>query len=100
MRALGRGGDARLIVLLLAAYAFVIGSTDVLFVLLALDVLGIGESGAGVLGAALGLGSILGGVTAFSLVGRRRMAPVLLLGGLLLGGACVVLGWRRCLRSP
>ena len=92
LRALGGGGDARLIVFLLSAFAFVIGATDVLFVLLALDVLGIGESGAGVLGAALGLGSILGGVAAFSLVGRRRMAPVLLMGGAVLGGACVVLG--------
>jgi MFS family permease len=70
----------------------VIGATDVLFVLLALDVLGMGESGAGILGAALGLGSILGGVAAFSLVGRRRMSPVLLVGSLLLGGACLVLG--------
>ena len=54
--------------------------------------LDIGESGAGILGAALGLGSILGGVAAFILVGRRKMAPVLLLGAVLLGGACLVLG--------
>ena len=92
VRALGGGRYALLVVLLLAAYAFVIGATDVLFVLLALDVLGMGESGAGILGAALGLGSILGGVAAFALVGRRRMAPVLLVGALLLGGACLVLG--------
>lgn len=92
LKALGGGRDARLIVVLLGALAFVIGSTDVLFVLFALEVLGIGDAGAGVLGAALGLGSILGGVAAFSLAGRRRMAPVLALGALLLGGACVVLG--------
>jgi MFS family permease len=92
VRALGGGRDARVILFLLAGHAFVIGSTDVLFVLLALDVLGIGESGAGALGAALGLGSILGGVAAFSLAGRRRMAPVLLFGAALVGGACLVLG--------
>jgi MFS family permease len=85
--------DSRLIVLLLAVRMFVFGCTDVLFVLLALEVLGIGESGAGLLGAAMGVGSILGGVAAFLLVGRRRMAPVLLLGALLLGGACLVLGF-------
>jgi MFS family permease len=80
------------VVLLLAAYAFVAGATDVLFVLLALDVLGIGDAGAAVLGAAWGLGAILGGVAAFALVGRRRLAPVTVAGAVLLGGACVVLG--------
>ena len=93
VRALGGGRDARVILFLLAAQAFVIGSTDVLFVLLALDVLGLGDSGAGVLGAALGLGSILGGVAAFSLAGRRRMTPVLLFGAVLLGAACIALGF-------
>lgn len=85
--------DSRLIVLLLGARMFVFGCTDVLLVLLALGVLGIGESGAGVLGAAAGVGSILGGVAAFVLVGRRRMAPVLLLGAVLLGGTYLVLGF-------
>ena len=92
VRAIGGQRDTRVVVLLLAAQAFTFGATDVLFVLLALDVLGIGDAGAAVLGAAMGFGSILGGVAAFTLVGRRRLAPVLLIGSLLLGGSCVVLG--------
>jgi MFS family permease len=92
IRAIGGQRDTRVVVLLLAAQAFTFGATDVLFVLLALDVLGIGDAGAAMLGAALGFGSILGGVAAFTLVGQRRLAPVLLIGALLLGGSCVVLG--------
>ena len=92
IRAIGGRRDTRIVVLLLAAYAFVAGATDVLFVLLSLDVLGIGDSGAAALGAAWGLGSILGGVAAFTLVGRRRLAPVMVAGGLLLGASCLVVG--------
>jgi MFS family permease len=92
MRTLGGRGEVRVIVLILAAYAFILGATDVLFVLLSLEVLGIGPSGAAALGAAMGAGSILGGVAAFTLVGRRRLSPVLLVGALVLGGACIVLG--------
>jgi len=55
----------------------VIGALDVLFILLALEVYGTGESGAGILTGALGVGTMLGGAAAFSLVGRRRLAPAL-----------------------
>ncbi len=92
VRAIGGQRDTRVVVLLLASRAFVVGATDVLFVLLALELLGIGDSGAAALGAALGFGSILGGVAAFTLVGRRRLAPVLLVGAVIFGGACMVLG--------
>ena len=47
---------------------------DVLFVLLALETFHIGESGAGLLNAALGLGTIVGGALTFSLVGRQHLA--------------------------
>jgi MFS family permease len=92
VRAIGGRRDTRIVVLLLAAQSFVIGATDVLFILLALNVLDTGDSGAAALGAALGFGGILGGLAAFTLVGRRRLAPVLLIGAMLLGGACVLLG--------
>lgn len=51
-----------------------IGALDVLVVVLAIDVLGLGEPGAGYLNAAFGVGGILGGVVALGLVGRRRLA--------------------------
>ena len=92
LRAVAGTRDVRVIVLLVAAGAFVLGAADVLFVLFALDVIDAGGAGAGALGAALGLGWILGGIAAFSLVGRRRLAPVLLLGAVAVGSGCLLLG--------
>lgn len=71
-----RDRDARLVVGLLTAGFLMIGSADVLFVLLAMDLLGIGEPGAGVLAAALGAGTMVGGALAFGLIGQRRLATV------------------------
>ena len=55
------------------------GAIDVLFVLLALEVFGTGETGAGILTAALGLGTMLGGAASLSLIGRQRLAPAMAL---------------------
>jgi MFS family permease len=75
-----RARQARILVGLLGAQFIGIGALDVLYVVLALGALGLGASGAGYLGAAFGLGGVLGiGVTA-ALVGRARLAPALLLG--------------------
>ena len=72
-----RHGHTRCVVAILALRMVVAGALDVLFVLLAMEVFDIGESGAGLLNAALGLGMILGGTASFALVGRQRLAPVL-----------------------
>jgi MFS family permease len=73
----------RALVWLLGVEALVIGALDVLYVVLAVGVLGHGGGTAGYLNAAFGIGGVLGiGVTA-GLVGGRRLAPPLL-GGLLL----------------
>ena len=77
-RALALDADARLVVLVLASRTLLIGVTDVLFVLLAIDLFETGESGAALLSAALGAGGIVGGGAAFMLVGRPRIAPILL----------------------
>ncbi len=77
LRIAARHGDTRLVVAILSLRMVVIGALDVLFVLLALEVFHIGESGAGLLNAALGLGVIAGGTAIFALVGRQRLAPVL-----------------------
>jgi hypothetical protein len=65
--------DARLVVGLLTARMVMFGIADVLFVLLALDLLDMGEAGAGLLAGALGAGSVLGGAATFRVVGRSRL---------------------------
>jgi MFS family permease len=77
IRVLRQNADVRLVVTLLALRGMVIGALDVLFILLALEVYGTGQPGAGILTGALGVGTMLGGTAAFSLVGRRRLAPAL-----------------------
>ncbi len=54
-----------------------IGALDILYVVLAISVLGMGESGAGYLNSAFGAGSLVGAVLVAALVARQRLAPVL-----------------------
>lgn len=85
-------GDSRLVVAILGLRMVVSGAIDVLFVLLALDVLGTGDPGAGILNAALGAGTVLGGAATFALVGRQRLAPALALSALAIGAALLLVG--------
>jgi MFS family permease len=93
IRAVIGDADARLVVGLMTARMLMIGSADVLFVLMALDLLGMGAPGAGILNAALGAGTIAGGATAFMLVGRGRLASVAAAGACLWGLALGLSGW-------
>ena len=70
----------------------IIGSADVLFVLMALDLLGMGEPGAGILNAALGAGAIAGSAITFVLVGRRGLAYLAAIGAALWGVALGIVG--------
>lgn len=97
LRAVLTDPDARLVVGLMSARMLMIGAADVLFVLMALDLLGLGEPGAGILNAALGAGTIVGGTISFALVGRNRLASVAAAGACLWGLALGVSGW---LASP
>jgi MFS family permease len=92
LRALTANPDAGLVVGLMSARMLVIGALDVLYVLLALQVLGTGEPGAGMLNAAMGLGTVAGGAATFALAGRRRLAPVLAGGAVVVGVALVLMG--------
>ena len=92
VRTVAAAGDTRLVVGILALRMVTSGALDVLFVLLALEVLQTGASGAAVLNAALGLGTIVGGAATFSLVGRQSLAPVLAVAALIWGGSMVVVG--------
>ena len=61
----------RVLVALYAAQTLVAGALDVLLVLLALEALETGDSGVGLLNAAVGVGGLIGAVGAVSLVGGR-----------------------------
>ncbi|MFL5684793.1 MAG: cyclic nucleotide-binding domain-containing protein [Chloroflexota bacterium] len=84
--------DARVLVGLLTARMLVIGACDVLFVLLAIELLETGEPGAGILAAALGAGAMLGGAATFIIVGRPRLAAVAGGGALVWGAAIAAVG--------
>jgi predicted MFS family arabinose efflux permease len=70
LSALARNRPVRLVVALFGAQAFVRGALGVLVVVVAIDVLGIGEPGVGTLMAAFGLGGLAGALAGISLVGR------------------------------
>jgi MFS family permease len=53
---------------------FVVGLLDVFYAVLAVDVLGLGQGGAGLLAASVGIGGLIGAVATVVLVGRRRLA--------------------------
>jgi hypothetical protein len=79
-RLVAREPSTRMLVGLLGAQFVVLGALDVLYVVLALGVLDLGESGAGYLNAAYGLGGVLGIAVTAAVVGRARLAPPLLAG--------------------
>ncbi|MCA1701550.1 MAG: MFS transporter, partial [Actinobacteria bacterium] len=87
-RIVGRERHPRLLVTLLAAQSVAWGALDVLLVVLALGVLGVGRPAVGFLNAAIGAGGVVGAAASVTFVGRRHL-------GLLVGAG--VLGWSVCL---
>jgi MFS family permease len=67
-----------------AATSFVIGGVNVMTVVIAVDVLGAGESGTGFLQAATGVGGVVAGVSGGALLARRLSVP-LVIGGVVGG---------------
>jgi predicted MFS family arabinose efflux permease len=89
--AVGRDAQTRLIVGLYGAQNLVAGALNVLIVLTALRVLDLGQSGVGVLTAAVGIGGVLGGALAFARLRRGRHGTDLGVGLLLWGAPLVAL---------
>jgi MFS family permease len=88
----------RLVVLLTGAQTLVFGAMTVLIVVLALELLEIGEAGVGLLNSALGIGGLLGSVAAVLLIGRARLGPAFAVGITLWGLPLVALGlWQTTL---
>ena len=75
-----------------AVGGFVFGGLGILTVVIAVDVLGQGDAATGYLNAAIGVGGVLGALGSGVLVLRRKLAPPLLSGGIVLGIGLVVLG--------
>src|SRR6266540_6877431 len=71
-----RDRDVGLVVLLEGAQTLVRGALNVLIVVAALGTLHMGETGVGVLTAAIGAGGFVGSLIAMNLVGRRLAAPI------------------------
>ena len=92
LRLVAREPATRIVVGLLTLRMIVIGGLDVLFVLIALEVFGIGDSGAGLLNAAMGLGVVLGGAISFGICGRPRLAPELALAAVATGAGLAIIG--------
>jgi MFS family permease len=86
--------DARVRLLLtcFAAQTFVDGALTVLLAAVALDLLGLGASGLGLLSAATGVGGVAGIAASAVLTGRRRLGPAFALGMILWGLPLVALG--------
>ena len=90
VRLAARQPRLRLMLALLTAEAAVVGALDLLFVILAVTVLGRPQAWAGYLNSAYGVGAILAATVSVLLVGRRLGGPILG-AALLLSGALAAL---------
>ena len=91
-RAIAADSRLRLIVGLFAAQTFVAGALNVLIVVMALELLDLGEAGVGLLTSADGVGGLVGAAAALILVGRRRIASSFGFGLVLWGLPIAVIG--------
>jgi hypothetical protein len=74
----------------LSTATLVEGAVDVMVVVLALDLLHLGDAGVGWLNAAWGAGGLIGGGGALWLLGRGRLSAGIAAGGLVVGASLVV----------
>jgi MFS family permease len=89
-RTVARDPSLRLIVGLASCTTFVEGAVDVLVVLVAIELLDLGNSGVGWLNSAWAFGGIVGGAAAISLLARGRLAAGLAAGCLFVGSPLVL----------
>jgi MFS family permease len=82
----------RLVAGLYLTHTLCFGGLTVLVVVVALQALGIGEAGVGLLTAAMGLGGVAGALAALGLVGSPRLAASLASGVVVWGAATGLLG--------
>jgi len=92
VRAVTRDRDLRSIAAVTMSLYAVVGLLDVLLVVAVVDLLGLDSARTGGLTAAIGVGAVLGGVTATALAGRSRLAPAVVSGALCVGLPVALLG--------
>ena len=92
-KALKKHRQVRLLVALLGAQFVAMGALDIVFVVMAISLLGIGQGGAGYLNSAFGAGGVLSVLFMASLVGRRRLIPPLIAATAVWGVAFLALGF-------
>ena len=80
-------GQLRAIAVVLAFALGLVGALDIFYAVLAIQTFGLGDSGVGYLGAATGLGVLIGSLVAVILVGRDTLTGPLLVSAALFGGA-------------
>jgi MFS family permease len=76
----------------IALLAFVEGAADVLAVLVALDLLGLGDSAVGYINAAWGIGAVVAGAALAVVIDRGHLVAALVIGCLLMGTAMALPG--------
>ena len=97
LRATARTPGPRVIVLAIAVYYIVIGALDVLSVVIAVELLGKSESYSGYLTTAVGVGSLIAASITLALIGRRWIAPWILISAVTIGVTLVavsLIDWR------
>jgi predicted MFS family arabinose efflux permease len=92
IRVVSHNADLALIMGLAAAQSLTRGALTVLTVVIAIDLLGTGEPGVGVLTAAIGAGAVLGSLAASLLVGTRRLGAWFAVGVALWGMPVTLIG--------
>jgi MFS family permease len=92
LRTVARHPQIRVLQLAYAAKGVVEGAMDVLIVLAALELLHIGQSGAGWLSAAWGAGGVLGGVVSLAMLHRGWLASGLVTGFVIAGASFALIG--------
>ena len=89
IRATARASGPRVMVLALAACYFALGALDVLAVVIAVELLGKTEAYSGYLNTTLGVGAVIAGGLGLLLIGRRWIAPWIVISGIAIGVALV-----------
>jgi MFS family permease len=92
VRTLAEQKDARLLIGLFAGQTLVRGFLNVLIVVVAIELMVIGDPGVGYLTAALGAGGVVGALGAVVLVDRNRLAGPFQLGLILWGAPIALIG--------
>ena len=89
---IARDSRLRLIVGLYGAQTLVAGALNVLIVVMALELLDMGEAGIGFLNSAVGIGGLLGGFAALALLSRNKLASDFAVGLVLWGVPIALIG--------